>query len=115
MDAQECRRIIESRSEPLILVDVREVDEIMEAPFADRGNDHVLPLPLTSLMVLPKEEVLARLEDAARRIGRPVGELRIVAACRSGNRSRLATERFDAFGMAAENLEGGRNAWGDSL
>lgn len=115
MQCADLREELGRAGSPYLLVDVREADEIMEAPFADRGNDHVLPLPLTSLMVLPKEEVSARLEDAARRIGLPAGELRIVTACRSGNRSRLAVDRFDSFGIAAENLEGGRNAWGAAI
>lgn len=115
MKVQDLREEMEQAGNPYLLVDVREADEIMEEPFSVGEHPHVLPIPLTSLMVLPKEEVTARLEDAARRIGRPVGELLIVTACRSGNRSRLAAERLGSLGITADNLEGGRIAWGEPL
>ncbi|MDQ2911518.1 MAG: rhodanese-like domain-containing protein [Actinomycetota bacterium] len=52
----------------------------------------------------------------------PLGELaqrfkelpqgrRIVAACRSGNRSALATESLRRAGLQVDNLEGGMKEW----
>ena len=75
------------------IVDVREPYEWEAGHIA--GAVHV---PLQSLLAGGESAVLDR--------NRPV-----VAVCRTGNRSELATTMLQARGYDAENLEGGMEAW----
>ena len=81
-----------SRREDVQIVDVREPYE-WEAGRID-GAEHV---PLNQLMAGQSSEL-----DP----GRPV-----VAVCRSGNRSELATLMLRARGFDAYNMAGGMEAW----
>ncbi|MBC9007117.1 rhodanese-like domain-containing protein, partial [Micromonospora aurantiaca (nom. illeg.)] len=71
------------------LVDVREPDE-----WAAGHAPHALHLPLGSL------------NPADVPAGRPV-----IAVCRSGKRSTIATGKLLAAGLDARNLTGGMTAW----
>jgi rhodanese-related sulfurtransferase len=51
---------------------------------------------------------LGRIAEAPRQLR---SGQRLVVACRSGNRSRLATTRLRAMGFDAVNLSGGMHAW----
>ena len=51
------------------------------------------------------------LRELAARIGELPKERTIVAVCRSGGRSEAAVRGLRKLGFAAENLEGGVNAW----
>jgi rhodanese-related sulfurtransferase len=74
-----------------VLLDVRELDEWTagHAPAA-------VHLPLGSLGSAPVDEW---------------GTRRVVVICRSGNRSRTATDALRARGADAVNLAGGMRAW----
>lgn len=115
MQANELREEMQKEGSPYLLLDVREMDEIIEEPFASGERADILPLPLTALMVLPKDELLARFTDSARRMEKPLSDIRIVTACRSGNRSRFAAAHLVSLGIRAESAEGGRIAWGGML
>ncbi len=89
-------------------IDVREAHELLE-----RGN--ALALDVRE----PAEWRAGRIPDA---VHIPLGELprrahelprdrRIVAVCRSGNRSGLATSALRRAGYEADNLRGGLKAW----
>jgi rhodanese-related sulfurtransferase len=114
MTSEECKKLV-AGTEPLLLVDVRESDEVEEEPFFRTEHQAYVNIPLTLIAFLPKEELCERLESVAGRFGKPLSELRIIAACRSGNRSRLAVDRFALAGIVAENLDGGRIAWGEAM
>ncbi len=114
MTAAECRKLI-AEGAPILLVDVRESDEVEASPYFEVAHLSSVNLPLTLISFLPKEELAERLESSAGRFGKPLSEVRVVAGCRSGARSALAVERFAASGIVAENLEGGRIAWGEAL
>jgi rhodanese-related sulfurtransferase len=73
------------------LIDVREVHEVAEGMVPGARN-----IPLGTLP--------SRLNEIDR--SRPV-----VAICRSGNRSRQATEVLKAAGFRVDNMEGGMIAW----
>lgn len=73
------------------LIDVREVQEVAEGMVPGARN-----IPLGTLP--------ARLAEIDR--SRPV-----IAICRSGNRSRQATEVLKAAGYRVDNMEGGMLAW----
>ncbi len=73
------------------LLDVREDDE-WTAGHID-GAQHI-----------PLAQLSARLEELPK-------EKTVVAVCRSGSRSEAAVRGLRRLGYAAENLEGGVNAW----
>lgn len=73
------------------LIDVREDFEVAEGTVP--GAKHI---PLGTLA--------SRLNEIDR--SRPV-----IAICRSGNRSRQATEMLEAAGFRVDNMEGGMVAW----
>lgn len=51
------------------------------------------------------------LGELERRVAELPRERRVVAVCRSGNRSALATASLRAAGLDVDNLEGGMKAW----
>ncbi|MFN8146730.1 MAG: rhodanese-like domain-containing protein [Candidatus Nanopelagicales bacterium] len=88
VDVAEGVRLVEAGA---VLLDVREPDEWTagHAPAA-------VHVPLGSLGSAPVEEWVGR---------------RVVVICRSGNRSRTATDALVARGADALNLVGGMRAW----
>lgn len=74
-----------------VLLDVREHDEWREGHAPDAVH-------------IPLGELAQRFTEL------PTGR-RIVAVCRSGNRSSRATESLRRAGLQVENLEGGMKAW----
>lgn len=88
VDALEGDRLVDQGA---VLLDVRELDEwtVGHAPAA-------VHLPLGSLGSAPADEWAGR---------------RVVVICRSGNRSRTATDALLARGIDAVNLAGGMRAW----
>lgn len=88
VDALEGDRLV---TQGAVLLDVRELDEwaVGHAPAA-------VHLPLGSLGSAPVENWAGR---------------RVVVICRSGNRSRTATDALLARGVDAVNLAGGMRAW----
>ena len=79
------------RRDEFHLLDVREDDEWV-AGHID-GAQHI-----------PLGELAERLEELPK-------ERTVVAVCRSGGRSEAAVRGLSRLGYAAENLEGGVNAW----
>jgi rhodanese-related sulfurtransferase len=115
MDAEECKKIFSIGTGEILFVDVRDAAEIAGMPYFQADRTGVVNIPLSVIATLPKEELIARLESVAGEIGKPLSDLRVVMACRSGGRSALATQRLRGIGIPAENLEGGRIAWGETI
>jgi rhodanese-related sulfurtransferase len=85
-------RVVHDRQAEVQIVDVR------EKPEWDAGRiDGSIHLPLNDLMA-------GRLEGLEQ--SRPV-----IAVCRSGNRSEVASLMLRARGFDAYNMEGGTEAW----
>lgn len=80
-----------ARGEPVLLLDVREPAEFRESHIA--GSQ-----------LLPLDQLPFRLGELPR--DRP-----IIAICRSGNRSGVATTLLRRAGFDASNLRGGLLAW----
>lgn len=97
--------------EKVILLDVREPDEIKESPFFHSLPPLYLNIPLLILLSSPKEELEKRI---FRSLGVPE-TTPIVALCHSGRRSEKACEHMKRCGWLVENLTGGHVAWGDPL
>ena len=115
MNAEELRRKLKEEKGSWLLVDVRETDEVADEPYFRDSDPAYVNIPLSILGMLPKEEIVGRLETAAGRLGKPLADIRIVMGCRSGGRSRVAQEHLSGLRIVAENLEGGRIAWGEPL
>lgn len=111
MTVQELKRLLEAEPETALVVDVREMDEVEEAPLLPVGTRGYVNLPLSLFGLLPAEEMRTRLGEAAVANGRVLGEVRLVMSCRSGNRSAMAQKLLAQQGIASENLEGGYLAW----
>lgn len=110
MKSKELKEILVSTPEHVIVIDVREPDEFAEAPLlSDHRGYYNLPLGL--VCSLPKEELMARLEEVASKSNKTLDDVTLVVSCRSGGRSSLAQERLRTHGVEAENLEGGYLGW----
>jgi rhodanese-related sulfurtransferase len=81
-----------SAGERPTVLDVREIDELAQAPF---------PFPV---LHVPMGQLPERMAELPR-------EAVIVCACRSGGRSAAVTRFLRKQGYEAENLEGGILAW----
>lgn len=95
----------------VLVVDVRELDEVAEAPLLPPGTPYYVNLPLSVLQILPEAEVRMRFEELSRKAGLRLGQARVVLSCRSGGRSGRAQEICSRAGIETENLEGGYLAW----
>ena len=93
LTADELRAELAGPTPPFVL-DVREPWEVAEGAIAGAVN-----IPLGSL---------------GERVHEVPRDRKIVVVCRSGNRSRAATDALDRAGWNAHNLKGGMGAWGRS-
>lgn len=100
-----------AKQEPVLIVDVREEDELAAEPFFAERPFYYSIIPLGLFFALPKEEIAARLDDAAEKMGKKLGAVPLVLVCHSGNRSGMAVLQLGDYGIRAENLEGGWVAW----
>ncbi|MDQ2054514.1 MULTISPECIES: rhodanese-like domain-containing protein [Halobellus] len=85
--------------EELTILDVRQPHEF-EDNHIEAENVETINVPLNELQTLGPDQ----LPDS-------VSDDRIVAVCRSGNRSSFATRILDQAGLDVENLQGGMRSW----
>lgn len=97
--------------ENLILLDVRDADEIVAEPFFSVPPKNYLNLPILPLLFSSREELEAKIFD---RLGYPT-TTSIITLCHSGGRSARACETLRQHGWIAENLDGGKEAWGNPV
>lgn len=95
----------------VLIVDVRECDEVAVAPLLSPEAPYYVNLPLSVLQVLPETEVKTRFEELLGMVGLQSGQVRVVLSCRSGGRSSRAQAICLGAGVETENLEGGYLAW----
>lgn len=108
--AAELKKALEEGSEKILVVDVRETDEVEEAPLLS-GVAYYVNLPLSVIQMMPGEEVKRRFEELSEKAGTKLDETRIILSCRSGARSGAAQAMLSQCGIEAENLEGGYIGW----
>lgn len=113
MNAKTLKNLLEKGEEHILLIDVREPDEVSDEPYFDIPPDNYLSLSLTILSVLPKEELAEKIMGMLAYLGWEVDSVRIVTLCRSGRRSEMACPYFTRLGFAVpvESLDGGHGAW----
>lgn len=97
--------------ELLILIDVREPDEVEADPYFIAPPICYLNVPMMPLLYASQSELETKIFTS---LGLPVTTL-IITLCRSGGRSARACAHLRQFGWRAENLEGGIVAWGPPI
>lgn len=97
--------------ENLILLDVRDAEEIAAEPFFTALPRNALNIPILPLLFSSRAELE---EKIFTRLGYPA-TTPIVAVCHSGGRSARACETLRQHGWIAENLDGGKEAWGNPV
>ncbi|RLM53991.1 rhodanese-like domain-containing protein [Halobellus sp. Atlit-31R] len=95
---QELKEAIDEGAD-LTILDVRQPHEF-EQNHIEASDVDVLNVPLNELRTMGPEQ----LPDS-------VSDERIVAVCRSGNRSGSATRLLNQAGLDVENLQGGMRGW----
>ncbi|OGM92938.1 hypothetical protein A2372_03775 [Candidatus Wolfebacteria bacterium RIFOXYB1_FULL_54_12] len=93
MNVQELREKLKS-GERIVLLDVREQDELKESPKIERA----LNVPMGEVSLEEEKGTFAK-------------DVKIVAICRSGARSGMIARALKQRGYDAENLEGGMLEW----
>ncbi len=111
ISAKEMKAVLDHDQEPVLIVDVRECDEVADAPLLPIGTPYCVNLPLSVLQVLPEREVGMRFEELSGMAGLQLEQVRVILSCRSGGRSSRAQEICLRAGIKTENLEGGYLAW----
>ncbi len=96
------------QGESIILLDVRDMDEVNEDPFFLVPPANYLNLPILPLLYSSKEELEVKIFST---LGLPMATP-IIALCLSGGRSARACTQLRNFGWSAENLVGGKESWG---
>ncbi len=109
--ANELNVLLAHKQSRVLVVDVRERDEVAEAPLLPPGTPYYANLPLSVLQVLPETEVKTRFEELLEVAGPQLERVRVILSCRSGGRSSRAQMICSGVGIETENLEGGYLAW----
>lgn len=110
MDAATLKEKIQ-QGESIILLDVRDAEEIQKAPFFTEAPKNYLNIPILPLLFASKAELEEKIFGV---IGVPTTTL-IVTLCRSGGRSERACIQLRNHGWQAESLDGGIVAWGEAI
>lgn len=113
MNVKTLKNLLEEGKEHVLLIDVREPDEVSDEPYFEVPPDNYFPLSLTILSVLPKDELSGKIREILDRLGWEADSVRIVTLCRSGRRSEAALSYIARLGLSlpAESLDGGYGAW----
>ena len=113
MNAKTLKNMLEEGKEHVLLIDVREPDEVSDEPYFEVPPENYMPLSLTVLSVLPKEELAEKIQGRLRHLNWNIQDVRIITLCRSGRRSEAALPYIARLGLSlpAESLDGGYGAW----
>ena len=111
MDAKTLKNLLEKGEEHILLIDVREPDEVSDEPYFEVPPANYFPVSLTILSVLPKEELAEKIRGWLRQLNWNERDVRIVTLCRSGRRSGMACQYFSHLNVRVESLDGGHEAW----
>ncbi len=97
INATEVRTMVDNEDESVLLLDVRTLEEY----YGDLGH-----LPKATL--IPYNEVESRIAELSKH-----KDKKIIAYCRSGRRSAIATKILIENGFDAYNMIGGMKKWKD--
>lgn len=110
MDAATLKNRLQSE-ESIILIDVRDVEEVAEEPYFVTPPKNYLTLPILPLLFASKQELQEKIFETLKL---PL-DTPIVTLCHSGGRSLRACTQLKQHGWQAENLDGGILAWGNPV
>jgi len=111
MDVKILQQLIVSDPDRVLVIDVRERDEVAAEPLFPVGTAYYAGLPLSVLRMLPQAELPGRIREQVAAAGRDIDATTLVLSCRSGGRSCQAQALLAGVGIAAESLDGGSLAW----
>lgn len=114
MQANELRQLITHGPDRVLVIDVRERDEIIEEPLFPTGAAYYAEMPLSVLRMLPQAEIASRLREKISEKNRNLETVTLVLSCRSGGRSCQAQALLAEAGIVAESLDGGVLGWKDT-
>lgn len=111
MQASELQRLIVANPDKVLVIDVRERNEVLEAPLFPAGTTHYAGMPLSVLRMLPQAELASRLREQVSAQGRDMETVILVLSCHSGGRSCQAQILLEDVGIQSESLDGGVLGW----
>jgi len=111
MNVKTLKNLLADGRSRILLVDVREPDELSDEPYFEILPENYIPLSLTVLSVMPESELREKMIGILDHLGWKKEDARIVTLCRSGRRSEMALIYFSRIGFPAESLDGGYGAW----
>lgn len=111
MDAKTLKNLLADDRSRILLIDVREPDELSDEPYFEILPENYIPLSLTVLSVMPESELQERITGILDHLGWKKEDTHVVTLCRSGRRSEMALIYFSRLGFPAESLDGGYGAW----
>lgn len=111
MQASQLEQLIEANPGKVLVIDVREQDEVLEAPLFPAGTAHYAGMPLSVLRMLPRSEIASRIREQVSAQGRDMETVTLVLSCRSGGRSCQAQTLLEDAGIQSESLDGGVLGW----
>ncbi|TXH01451.1 MAG: rhodanese-like domain-containing protein [Candidatus Moraniibacteriota bacterium] len=97
--------------EPLILIDVRDVEEIADEPYFVTPPKNYLNIPVLPILFASKEELQGKIFGM---LQLPL-DTPIITLCHSGGRSERACAQLRKHGWNTESLDGGVLAWGQPI
>lgn len=97
--------------EPLILIDVRDAEEITKEPYFMTPPKNYLNIPVLPILFASKKELQGKIFG---RLQLPL-DTPIITLCHSGGRSERACAQLGQHGWNTESLDGGVLAWGEPI
>lgn len=111
MNTKTLQQLITTDPDRVLVIDVRERDEIAEVPLFPAGTAYYAEFPLSVLRMLPRTELVSRLHEKVLEKGRDRETVILVLSCRSGGRSCQAQTLLADAGIVTESLDGGVLGW----
>lgn len=111
MQVNELQQLIVVNPDRVLVIDVRERDEVTAEPLFPIGTAYYAGLPLSVLRMLPQAELPGRIKEQVVAAGRDIDTVTLVLSCRSGGRPCQAQALLADVGITAESLDGGSLAW----
>lgn len=111
MQASELQKLIVADPDRVLVIDVRERDEVTEEPLFPAGTAYYVEMPLSVLRMLPRAELVSRLREKISEKSRDPETVTLVLSCQSGGRSCQAQALLEDAGIRSESLYGGAFGW----
>ena len=111
MNTKTLKNLLAESQSRVLLVDVREPDEVSDEPYFDHPPKNYIPLSLTVISVMPERELEEKIMETLAHLEWKKSDVQIVTLCYSGRRSEMACIYFSRIGFLVESLDGGYGSW----